>query len=77
MMSVWLMLKCRSKWLFLGNFIDHGGHSLWVITLLLALKLKYPNRIFLIRGKHECAAINRIYGFYDECKIDRLPSFLG
>ncbi len=38
------------------------------ICLLLACKIKYPENFFLLRGNHDCASINRIYGFYDECK---------
>ena len=35
---------------------------------MLIYKIKKPNNIFLLRGNHECASINKIYGFYDECK---------
>jgi len=38
------------------------------ICLLLAYKIKYPENFFMLRGNHECSSINRIYGFYDECK---------
>jgi len=46
--------------------------SLECISLLLAYKIKYPENFFLLRGNHECASINRIYGFYDECKFSSL-----
>ena len=49
--------------------MDRGKQSLETICLLLAYKIKYPENFFLLRGNHECASINRIYGFYDECKI--------
>ena len=49
-----------------------GKQSLETICLLLAYKIKYPENFFLLRGNHECASINRIYGFYDECKRNKI-----
>ncbi|XP_010247574.1 PREDICTED: serine/threonine-protein phosphatase BSL3-like [Nelumbo nucifera] len=58
-------------YLFLGDYVDRGQHSLETITLLLALKVEHPHQVHLIRGNHEAADINALFGFRIEC-IERM-----
>lgn len=59
-------LPPKTKYMFLGDYVDRGQYSVEVISLLLSLVCKYPHHVYLIRGNHEFQHINKVYGFYDE-----------
>ena len=58
----------NTNYIFMGDYVDRGKQSIECICLLLAYKIKYDENFFILRGNHECGSINRIYGFFDECK---------
>lgn len=56
----------KRSFIFNGDYVDRGSHSVENFLVLIGLKILFPERIHLNRGNHELSDLNKVYGFYDE-----------
>ncbi len=55
------------QYLFLGDYVDRGEHSIEVLIVLLSMKINFPHTFFMLRGNHECRVMTQNFNFRSQC----------
>lgn len=58
----------EKDYLFLGDYVNRGKYSIPLILLLFALKLKFPQRVHLLRGSAESQSVCTSQGLLIESR---------
>jgi hypothetical protein len=58
-----------TKYIFLGDYVDRGCFSIEVLGLILAIKIKLKQTVFMLRGNHECRQLTSFFNFRSECSL--------
>jgi serine/threonine-protein phosphatase 2A catalytic subunit len=56
-----------TNYLFMGDYVDRGYYSVETVSLLVALKVRYRDRITILRGNHESEKTK--HDGFSECYI--------
>jgi serine/threonine-protein phosphatase PP1 catalytic subunit len=52
--------------IFLGDIVDRGSKQLECLIFILALKILFPLKYYILRGNHETLEMNQYYGFFQD-----------
>eukprot|EP00010_Vexillifera_abyssalis_P007527 CAMPEP_0201548532 /NCGR_PEP_ID=MMETSP0173_2-20130828/5085_1 /ASSEMBLY_ACC=CAM_ASM_000268 /TAXON_ID=218659 /ORGANISM="Vexillifera sp., Strain DIVA3 564/2" /LENGTH=319 /DNA_ID=CAMNT_0047957953 /DNA_START=88 /DNA_END=1047 /DNA_ORIENTATION=- len=58
----------QGNYLFLGDYVDRGEHSVALLQSVLIAKLMRPEAVWLLRGNHECKEVSKVYGYLEDMK---------
>lgn len=62
-----LYKNMKTRFIFLGDYVDRGENSTEVLTFIMLMKLFFPRKFYFLRGNHENSEVNSYYGFTKEC----------
>ncbi|CAK0823550.1 unnamed protein product, partial [Prorocentrum cordatum] len=57
-----------NQYIFLGDYVDRGSFSVEVVITMFSMKIRYPKRVWMLRGNHECRQMTSFFNFREECE---------